>query len=330
MAQRKIDRKAYRFYVYNPRTGKLVSGWEYREDARDFVRETDNPGLKVYTRSYVERLGADPTKNNSWYGELGAYSAKNNSGNGKLGAMKPTIKKYKTIPEVVLSGDFRKDIQIPEIKIRYNRGKTFGRISSSKDVYEFLLRVYGRAISLQEHFVLLLTDNNLNILGYYKHTIGTPVSTLADIPMIMSIVLKTMARSFIVSHNHPSGNTSPSEADRRLTKQIRAAAEKLNLSLLDHLIVTREGYFSFADQGELSGLGNVGKTKKTENIETELREAILEQLKKVQAKPELTPSVHRIIQSEKGYRWLENRIIQLMISDGLTPSATIPQIEAEL
>ncbi len=313
---KKYDQKSYRFYVYNPRTGKIVSGWEYREDAEDFIRESSNSKLKVYTRRYVERLGSDPSRNNSWYGELDGSSTK------------PI--KYKTTPEVVLSGDFRKDIQIPEIKVRFNRGKTFGKITSSKDVHQFLLRVYGRAISLQEHFVLLLTDNQLNILGYYKHTVGTPVSTLADIPMIMSIVLKTMARSFIVSHNHPSGNTSPSEADRRLTRQLKQAAEKLNLSFLDHIIVTKTGYYSFADRSELRGLAGIAKSSKRGSIEDELRSEILHQLQKVQQKPQLTPSIHRIIQDEKGYRWMEKRIIQLMISDGITVSASIPQIEAEL
>jgi len=238
--------------------------------------------------------------------------------------------KYKPIPEVVLSGDFRSDIQIPEIKVRFNRGKTFGKISNSDDVHKFLLRVYGRSIGLQEHFVLLLTDNSLNILGYYKHTVGTPVSTLADIPMLMGIVLKSMARSFIVSHNHPSGNRNPSDADRQLTHKIKQAAATVNINFLDHVIVTKEnGYYSFADNGSLSGIPKSGKVQDSSpNLETQLRQEILNQLKRVNSN--LTPNIQRIIQTKKGYLWMENRIIDMMISDGITASSAIPQIESEL
>jgi len=313
MAAKRIDQKGYSFYVFDTVKNKILSGWEFRSDAKDYVDEKAVPGLKIYTRSFLKSKGIDPKKNDSWGSELG-------------------LVKYKPIPEVVLSGDFRKTIQIPEIKLRFNKGKTFGKIADSNSVYQFLLKVFGNQISIQEHFVVLLFDNGLNILGYYKHTVGTPVSTLADIPMIMGVVLKTMARSFIISHNHPSGNRTPSDADRILTSSVRQAANSLKLSMIDHLIVTKNnGYYSFADEGHLSSLAGYSKQAiRKEDIEKELREEILLQLKKVNSKPQLTPGIHHIIQSEKGYRWMENRIIQMMISDGVTVSAAIPQIEMEL
>lgn len=311
MAYNKIDRKAYKYYCFNPMTRKIRSGWEYREDAIDYKKETGQKGLKVYTRTFLINQGIDPNKNDNW-GSEGIHGVK-----------------YKPKQEVVLYGDFRKEVQIPEIKVRYNKGKTFQKISDSKEVYQFLKRVYGRQIGIQEHFVLLLTDNNLNIIGYYKHTVGTPVSTLADIPMLMGIVLKSMARSFIISHNHPSGNTRPSEADQRLTKQIKNAAGELSLTMLDHIIVTaKNGYYSFADNG---GLGSVpAKQNKKISLEKRLREEILTQLRLVNERPKLTPEVHKLIQTEKGYAWMENRIIRMMVTDGITASATIPQIESEL
>lgn len=313
MTKRKIDQKDYKYYVLCKKSNKILSGWEYREDARDFVEETGRKDLKIYTRSYLKRLGIDPKDNSNWGSELGKAI-------------------YHPIPEVVLSGDFKKDIQIPEIKVRFNRGKTFGKISDSDGVYKFLLKVYGNQISIQEHFVLLLFDNHLNILGYYKHTVGTPVSTLADIPMLMGIVLKTMARSFVISHNHPSGNRNPSDADRSLTQNMKQAAKSLNLTMLDHVIVTKDnGYYSFADTGQLMGISKSGNSKESsKSLEDELREEILSQLKKVMAHPKLTPQIHQIIQNEKGYRWVENRILHLMITDDLTASAAIPQIESEL
>ena len=230
-----------------------------------------------------------------------------------------------------LAGDFRKDIQVPEIKVRYNRGKSFGKIRESSDVYHFLKRVYGRQIGIQEHFVLLLADSGLNIMGYYKHTVGTPTSALADIPMLMGIVLKSLTKSFIISHNHPTGNKRPSDADIHLTKRFHKSAKELGLEMLDHIIVTpKNGYYSFNDE---RGFGSVKTTTGGSNnkgLEHRLREEILYQLKKVQQNPTLTPGLYKAIQNEKGYAWAERRIIQMMIADGLSASACIPQIESGL
>ncbi len=310
MAYNKHDRVAYKYFVFNTDTKKILSGWEYKTDANSHKNELSFPNLKIYTRTYLERISCNPKTNSNWGTDLGLVS-------------------YQTKPEVVLYGDFRKEVQIPEIKVRYNKGKTFEKVQTSKDVYNFLKRVYGRSIGLQEHFVLLLTDNQLNIIGYYKHTVGTPVSTLADIPMLMGIVLKSLARSFIISHNHPSGSKTPSEADKRLTKQVMKASKAVGVNMLDHIIVTaKNGYYSFGDEG---GLGNLPtKQNKKLSLEKRLREEILQQLQKVNKNSDLTPAIYKLIQSHKGYSWMENRIIQMMISDGITASASIPQIESEL
>lgn len=314
MAARKIDQKGYKYYVFNTKTKKIITGWEYREDAYDFIKENGNENHKVYTRTYLAyQLNIDPASNNSWSAELG--------------------KPYKALPEVVLYGDLRKDIQIPEIKIRYNKGKAFTKISSSKEVYEFLKKVYGRSIGIQENFVLLLADNALNIFGYYKHTVGTPTATMADIPMLLGIVLKSMARSFIVSHNHPSGNTQPSDADKSLTRILKNAADAMQLSMLDHIIVTKDnGYYSFADERTLSGISLEGikKDAPAGTLEKRLRKEIFDQLQKVNKNKMLTPKIYDLIQSENGYSWVEKRIISMVIQDGITISACIPQIENEL
>ncbi len=310
MAYNKHDRKNYKFFVFNLDTKKILSGWEYKLDANSHKSELSFPKLKIYTRSYLERIDCNPKSNTNWGSDLGMI-------------------KYKPQQEVVLYGDFRKEVQIPEIKVRYNKGKAFEKIQSSADVHRFLKRVYGRNIGLQEHFVLLLTDNQLNITGYYKHTVGTPVSTLADIPMLMGIVLKSLARSFIISHNHPSGNIQPSEADKRLTRQVMKASKAIGVNMLDHIIVTaKNGYYSFGDEGSLNGLGKPGVRKGT--TEQRLRQEIMNQLQRVNKNKQLTPRIYDLIQTENGYAWVEKRIIQMMISDGITASACIPQIESEL
>jgi DNA repair protein RadC len=313
MAYKKHDRKAYQFYIFNLKNRKIIEGFEYREDANERKKEYTQSDLKVYTRTYLERIKVDPSFNKSWGSDRSLGKVKN----------------YPVQKEVVLYGDFRKDIQIPEIKVRFNKGKVFDKINNSASTAAFLKRVYGRSIDLQEHFVLLLFDNSLNIIGYYKHTVGTPVSTLADIPMLIGVALKAMARSIIVSHNHPSGNPKPSQADIDLTKQINKAAKAVSISFLDHIIITKNnGYTSLADQGlmSLSGLGNVNPAK----IEDELRFEVFQQLKKASENPGMTPNISKLLKTKSGYEWMERRIIQMMINDSITASACIPQIESEL
>jgi DNA repair protein RadC len=72
---------------------------------------------------------------------------------------------------------------------------------------------------------------------------------VADPKMIFKSALEHLASSIILSHNHPSGNLSPSQADKDLTKKLRAAGNNLDISVLDHLIFTDKNYFSFADEG---------------------------------------------------------------------------------
>lgn len=235
------------------------------------------------------------------------------------------MKKYKPQQEVVLYGT-GESIHIPEIKVRYNKGKTHEKINSSKTTYDLLKRLYGREISIQEQLIILYFDNGLNVLGYYKHTKGTPVSVLADVPMILGIAVKAMARSILLSHNHPSGKPSPSENDRVLTKGLTKAAKTLNLKLLDHIIVTKDnGYYSFADEENLfSGTGKIGAT----GIEQQLCTEINNQLSKVT--PFNAPNVYRLLQTPGGYANMEQRAINLVVRDKITPSACIPQIENEL
>ena len=80
---------------------------------------------------------------------------------------------------------------------------------------------------------------------------GGMSGTVADPKLIFAAALKAGASGMILSHNHPSSNLQPSDADILLTKKVKAGGELLEISVLDHLIVTSEGYFSFADEGLL-------------------------------------------------------------------------------
>ena len=80
---------------------------------------------------------------------------------------------------------------------------------------------------------------------------GGMTGTVTDVRVVLKKALQWGATAMIVAHNHPSGSLKPSENDKRMTKKMKTAAETLDLHVLDHLIVTRSGYFSFSDQGLL-------------------------------------------------------------------------------
>lgn len=102
----------------------------------------------------------------------------------------------------------------------------------------------------REHVVTLLLNTRYNIIGHHLVSIGTMNECIAHPRDILGPVLCGSAYAFIVMHNHPSGDPSPSQADIRLTRQIREGGELLRVELADHVIVGRAGrYYSFREAG---------------------------------------------------------------------------------
>ena len=87
------------------------------------------------------------------------------------------------------------------------------------------------------------------MIGSYELSKGGITATIADIRIILSVALKTLATGLILAHNHPSGNLKPSEADVNLTNKIKEAAKLMDIQVLDHLILADGGYYSFSDEG---------------------------------------------------------------------------------
>lgn len=153
----------------------------------------------------------------------------------------------------------KKEFQVREIDITFKKEKiAYNRVGSSSDAYKFIKDVLYDGMEVQEHFVVLFMSQSNQIIGYYRHSKGTINSTQVDIELILAVAIKTLSKAMIVSHNHPSGNKNPSDADRRMTKKLKQAAAVFNISVLDHIIATSNDYYSFADSGErsLSGLDN--------------------------------------------------------------------------
>ncbi|MBS1666709.1 MAG: JAB domain-containing protein [Bacteroidetes bacterium] len=123
-------------------------------------------------------------------------------------------------------------------------------IKHSRDAYETFLQVWDEnKMGFQEEFKVLLLNQACRVIGVYETSSGGITGTVADPRLILVAALKGLAVSIIIGHNHPSGNLKPSRADEELTAKIREAARFLDIKLLDHIIVTMEGYYSFMDEG---------------------------------------------------------------------------------
>jgi len=103
----------------------------------------------------------------------------------------------------------------------------------------------------QEEFVVVLLDRKQRVLKVVEVSRGTLDSSLVHPREVFREAIREAAASVIAVHNHPSGDTEPSEEDRLLTRRLAAAAEILGLTLLDHVIITRSHYYSFQDAGAL-------------------------------------------------------------------------------
>ena len=132
---------------------------------------------------------------------------------------------------------------------RTTENSTTEKITGSADVYEFMkpeLTDLGH-----EEFWLLLLNRANKIIKKQPISQGGVSGTVADPKLIFNHALNHLASSIILVHNHPSGNTKPSEADKRLTRQLFEAGKFLEIAVLDHIIFTDNAYFSFADQNLL-------------------------------------------------------------------------------
>lgn len=146
------------------------------------------------------------------------------------------------LPTISLSVKYSEDVKQSEMI----------KIKSSLEASEVLRKCFNQdTFFMQEQFIILMLNQSSKVLGYYPLSTGGLTATVVDLRLIFSTAIKTFATGIIISHNHPSGNLTPSEADKNITKKIKAAGELLDIKLIDHIILTDEQYFSFADEGIL-------------------------------------------------------------------------------
>lgn len=151
----------------------------------------------------------------------------------------------------------RTTLDIPvchEVQIHYKRPlyDTAKRISSSQEV-ETILRDFAdiERIDYKEFFWVILLTNANQVIAISEIGVGTTTSVLVNTKEILQLALLAHATGIIIAHNHSSGKTAPSDRDHNITKCLKKSAKLLDITLLDHLILTTESYASFADEGWL-------------------------------------------------------------------------------
>ncbi|WP_248722740.1 JAB domain-containing protein [Seonamhaeicola sp. ML3] len=144
-------------------------------------------------------------------------------------------------------------MEISEIKVSYlNSSTSKVKIANSKNVYETVLSCWDlETIEYQEVVKLLLLNRANVVLGINELSKGGTSACMVDIKMVLAIALKCNAHGIILIHNHPSGNLEPSEADKSLTSKIKEACKIVDINMLDHLIISKDGYYSFSDNSTL-------------------------------------------------------------------------------
>ena len=143
--------------------------------------------------------------------------------------------------------------QVAEIQLTYKsnvKPSQRPKINSSRDAHNVLQETWDQTkIELVEQFKVMLTNRANKVLGIFEVSTGGISGTVADPKLIFAAAIKAAASGIILAHNHPSGNLQPSQADIDLTRKIKEAGRFLEIQLLDHIIITSEGYYSFADEG---------------------------------------------------------------------------------
>jgi len=139
--------------------------------------------------------------------------------------------------------------KLAEVEVRYSTQIPKEErmvIISSVQAYDVLISNWNMdTIELFEEFKILLLNRTSEVLGIYTVSKGGISSTVVDAKIIFSVALKCLASSIILAHNHPSGNLKASQADIDLTRKIKECGKLLDIQVLDHLIITKEGYYAF-------------------------------------------------------------------------------------
>lgn len=155
---------------------------------------------------------------------------------------------------------FERTPSLAKLKVSYRRGrhkddrrrKMPPVLSSPVSCEQYLRTLWDEdTFELREEFVLVCLNSSLEVLGWVRlHTGGIDASPV-DPRLVFAVSLQTASSAIVVAHNHPSGNAEPSRDDELVTTRLAEGAKLLGIRLLDHVILGRRGWYSFANAGKL-------------------------------------------------------------------------------
>ena len=144
---------------------------------------------------------------------------------------------------------------VSEVELTYKNNVPYNqrqKISNSQGAYEILTNLFPEnTMDYRETFIVLYLNRANQVLGYSVISQGGTSNTTVDIKMVIQTALLANASCIMLAHNHPSGNVQPSSDDNKITKRIMEAAKFFDITVLDHLIITNENYYSFTDNGNI-------------------------------------------------------------------------------
>lgn len=144
---------------------------------------------------------------------------------------------------------------VSEVELTYKNNVPYNqrqKISNSQGAYEILTNLFPEnTMNYRETFIVLYLNRANQVLGYSVISQGGTSSTTVDIKMVIQTALLANASCIMLAHNHPSGNLRPSSDDNRITNRIIEAARLFDITVLDHIIITNESYYSFTDNGNI-------------------------------------------------------------------------------
>lgn len=125
------------------------------------------------------------------------------------------------------------------------------KVTKSEQAVDYMRPIFSPFMEHHEEFYVLLMNRANQVLGIHKVGQGGLSGTIVDVKIIFQAALLANASAMILFHNHPSGHTKPSDADDATSKKVLEAGRLLEIKVLDHCIMTQEGYYSYADEGHI-------------------------------------------------------------------------------
>jgi len=134
-------------------------------------------------------------------------------------------------------------------RLAEERTNAMTKINNSLEIKDFMTGFFTNAIC--EEFYIIYLNHGHRIIRAVRHSKGGLAETAVDLRLILKGALDCNSTTIVLSHNHPSGNVNPSNEDIKITQKVKTAAKLMDITLLDHVIVTDHNYYSFADEGTL-------------------------------------------------------------------------------